>query len=184
MNPAGCGQLLTASGFGAHFLRYQTIRVSKENFPGPAVASDRDVEFMRHPLRLARIALEHGDTPVGSVVVCDGRVIGEGVEAVRSEKDLTAHAELQAVWGACRSLNLLDLDGCTLYTTAEPCFMRSFVIRSAHLPRVVMGRPVPRIGGITSKFPILIDPNILRWGRPPVVVAGVLEEDCGALFTR
>jgi tRNA(adenine34) deaminase len=150
----------------------------------PTVASDRDAEFMRHAIRLARIALERGDTPVGSVVVCQGRVIGEGIEAVRSEKDPTAHAESSAVRAACRALNALALDGCDLYTTVEPCFLCSFVIRSVRLSRVVVGRPVPHIGRISSKFPILVDPDIPNWVRPPVVVTGVLEEECSALFTR
>src|SRR5574338_1191930 len=105
--------------------------------------TDRDKEFMRRAIQLARIALERGDTPVGSVVVCDGRVVGEGIEAVQSEKDLTAHAEVKAVLEACRGLEKFHLDGCELYTTVEPCFMCSYVIRSAHISRDVAGKAVP-----------------------------------------
>lgn len=146
-----------------------------------AIASD--AEFMRHAIRLARIALKQGDAPVGSVVVCNGRIVGEGIEAVRSEKDLAAHAEVRAVQHACRALGSLRLDGCALYTTVEPCFMCSFVMRTARLSKVVTGKAVASIGGITSKYPILIDPRIPTWPPPPVVVTGVLEEECGALFT-
>ena len=152
--------------------------------PKPGVAAARDMQFMRRAIRLARIALERGDTPVGSVVVCDGRVIGEGIEAVRSERDLTAHAEMKAVREACRALDSLNLDGCTLYTTVEPCWMCSFVLRSAQLSRVVTGKAVPHIGGISSVHPILVDPGIPRWPRPPIVVTGMLEEECSALFSR
>ncbi|MGH9437054.1 MAG: nucleoside deaminase [Terriglobia bacterium] len=150
----------------------------------PRDARAHDVEFMRQAIRLARIALERGDTPVGSVVVCDGRIVGEGIEAVRSEKDLTAHAELKAVREACRTLDSLNLAGCALYTTVEPCFMCSFIIRSAHLSRVVTGKAVSHIGGISSNHPILIDPGFQNWPRPPELVTGVLEEECRALFTR
>ncbi len=139
---------------------------------------------MRQAIRLARIALERADTPVGSVVVCDGHIVGEGIEAVQSEKDLTAHAEMKAVQEACRALGSLNLGGCTLYTTVEPCFMCSFVIRSAHLSRVVSGKAVPHIGGISSNHPILVDPSIPNWPQPPLVLTGVLEEECRALFTR
>lgn len=79
------------------------------------VAIERDAEFMRHPIRLARRAFKRGDTLVGSAVVCDGGNAGEGIEAVRSEKDLAAHAGLRAVQQACRALGSLHLDGCTLY---------------------------------------------------------------------
>lgn len=143
-----------------------------------------DAEFMRQAVRLAQIALARGDTPVGSVVVRGEKIISEGIEAVRSEKNLTAHAEVKAVQEACRVLDSLNLDGCTLYTTVEPCFMCSFVIRSAHLSRVVIGRAAPHIGGVSSKYPILIDRDLPNWPQPPKVLTGVLEEACAALFVR
>lgn len=141
-----------------------------------------DLEFMRQAIRLAQIARDRGDTPVGSIVVRDGRVIGEGIESVGAEKDLTAHAEVRAVQEACRSLNTLDLAGCSLFTTVEPCFMCSFVIRSARISRVVIGRTAPHIGGFTSNYPILVAPEIPGLSPPPLVLAGLLEEDCTALF--
>jgi len=150
----------------------------------PGSEQGRDEGFMRQAIRLARVALNRGDTPVGSVVVREGRIIAEGIESVRSEKDFTAHAELRAVQEACRNLMTPDLEGCELYTTAEPCFMCSFVIRSAHVSRVIMGKAVPHIGGVSSKHPILIDAGIPNWPPPPVVVRGVLEKECSELFIR
>ncbi len=156
--------------------------VTKGKNPKPGVAVGTDVEFMRQAIRLARIARERGDTPVGSVVILNGRIIAEGIEAVRSEKDLTAHAEVRAVREACRTLNTVDLTGCTLFTTVEPCFMCSFVIRSARISRTVIGRAVPHVGGLSSKYRILVDPNFPCWPRPPDVVTGLLEEECSVLF--
>jgi tRNA(adenine34) deaminase len=147
-------------------------------------AARRDESFMRKAIRLARIAFKRGDTPVGSVVVYKGHIVGKGIESVRSEKDLAAHAELKGIKEACRRLDTLRLAGCELYTTAEPCFMCSFVIRTAQLSRVVIGKPVPYIGGISSHYPILIDSRIPNWPRPPAVVSGVLEKECKALFVR
>ena len=150
----------------------------------PALARGCDEEFMRQAIGLARVALERGDTPVGAVVIREGRIVAQGIEGVRSENDLTAHAELRAVQEACRNLVTRDLEGCELYTTAEPCFMCSFVIRSAHISRVIMGKAVPHIGGVSSKHPILIDAGIPNWPPPPVVVIGVLENECNELFIR
>lgn len=146
--------------------------------------SAQDIEFMRKAIDLARIALKQGDTPVGSVVACDGRIIGQGIEAVRYDNDLTAHAEIRAVEEACRALGSFDLGGCTLYTTVEPCFMCSFIIRVTRVSRVVTGRAVPHIGGISSKYPLLLTSDVPNWSRPPTVTAGVLEEECSALFRR
>lgn len=143
----------------------------------PAVA---DVTFMRQAIRLAQTARDRGDAPVGSVVVRDGRVVGEGIESVRAERDPAGHAEVKAVRQACRNLNSLDLSGCTLFTTAEPCFMCSYVIRSARISRVVIGRAALHVGGLTSKYPVLSAPDIPCWREPPLVLSGLLEEECGA----
>lgn len=145
-------------------------------------AAIKDLKFMRQAIRLARTARDRGDTPVGSVVVREGRVIGEGIESVRSEMDLAAHAEVKAVQDACRKLNTLDLAGCILFTTVEPCFMCSFVIRSARISRVFIGRAAPRIGGFTSNYPILAAADILSWSEPPTIMSGMLEEECSKLF--
>lgn len=156
--------------------------VTKGRNSKPDGAIGTDVEFMRQAIRLARIARERGDSPVGSVVVSNGRIIAEGIEAVRAEKDLTAHAEVRALREACRVLNSLDLAGCTLYTTVEPCIMCSYVVRRARIARTVIGRAAPHVGGLSSKYPILVDSNISGWSSPPVVITGVLEEECSALF--
>jgi len=149
-------------------------REKKTRSDGP----DEDVTFMRQAIRLAQTARDRGDTPVGSVVVRDGCVIGEGIESVRAESDPAGHAEVKAVQQACRNLNTLDLAGCTLYTTVEPCFMCSYVVRSARISRVVIGRSAPHVGGLTSKYPILAAPDIPCWRQPPLVIRGVLEEEC------
>ncbi len=148
--------------------------------PEPSAGTDAD--FMRQAIRLACLARERGDTPVGSVVIQDGCIVGEGIEAVKAENDLTAHAEIRAVQDACRRLSTLHLTGCTLFTTVEPCLMCSFAIRAARISRVVIGRLVPHIGGFSSKYPILTDPGIPGWSSPPLVATGLLEEECSAPF--
>jgi tRNA(adenine34) deaminase len=155
---------------------------SHQKDPKPGEATVADVKFMRQAIRLARTAHERGDTPVGSVVVSNGRVISKGIEAVQADKDLTAHAEIRALREACRNLDTFDLTGCTLFTTVEPCWMCSFVIRSARISRVVMGRTTPYIGGFSSNHPILLAPDIPGWSQPPLFVSGLLEEECSALF--
>lgn len=143
-----------------------------------------DEKFMALAIDLARVALERGDTPVGSVVTRDENVIGKGVEAVRTKLDPAAHAEIVALQDACRSLGSLDLAGCVLYTTAEPCLMCSFAIRSTRISRVVIGKATPHVGGISSKYQVLKDSEIPGWREPPAISSGVMEEACAALFAR
>ena len=81
-------------------------------------------KFMRRAIELARIGVdENRGGPFGCVVVKDDEIIGEGFNQVTSTNDPTAHAEIVAVRNACKSLNSFQLDGCTVYTSCEPCPM-------------------------------------------------------------
>lgn len=143
--------------------------------------SSKHETFMRRAIELAKIARKHGDSPVGAVVVRGERVISRGIEGVKSGTDVSAHAELAAIREACRRLRTFDLSGSVLYTTAEPCFMCSYAVRQTRISEVVIGRSTPRKGGFSSRHPILTDPEIVGWGRPPEVTCGVLEAECRAL---
>jgi tRNA(adenine34) deaminase len=140
--------------------------------------------FMRRCIELAHQAAQSNDTLVGSLVVRDGRIIGEGVEAVKAKSDITAHAEIEAIKAACAALKTTSLSGCVLYSTAEPCFMCAYAIRQAKMSLVVFGRAAPGVGGVTSAHPILTDASIQNWNPPPDVVAGILEKECGDLSGR
>jgi len=61
--------------------------------------------------------------PFGCVVVKDDIIIGEGNNRVTSTNDPTAHAEIVAIREACKALGAFQLDGCTIYTSCEPCPM-------------------------------------------------------------
>ena len=76
---------------------------------------------MRRCIELARQAMEHGDSPVGSLIVDHDEIVSEGVEAVRARHDATAHAEMEALRTAFQRRRSRDLTGCTLYTSTEPC---------------------------------------------------------------
>ena len=79
---------------------------------------------MSRAIELARAGVEqNAGGPFGCVVVKDGRVIGEGNNRVTSTNDPTAHAEIIAIRRACNSLNTFQLDGCSIYTSCEPCPM-------------------------------------------------------------
>lgn len=78
--------------------------------------------FMRRALDLSALALTTpGTEPFGSVVVKDGAIVGEGLNHSLARFDPTSHGETEAIRDACRNLRTVDLRGCELYTTAEPC---------------------------------------------------------------
>jgi guanine deaminase len=78
--------------------------------------------FMQRALALSAQALDQpGTEPFGAVIVKDGQIVGEGFNHARAKWDPTAHGEVEAIRDACERLHTLQLDGCELYTSCEPC---------------------------------------------------------------
>jgi tRNA(adenine34) deaminase len=137
---------------------------------------------MRRCLALGHAALEAGEVPVGALVVRGDVVLGEGYEGVRTLLDPSAHAEVQAIRAACRSLGSVNLSGCTVYSTVEPCVLCAYVIRRAGVSRVVYGVPAGQAGGSTSRYAILQDAALAGWPVTPEIVSGILADECLALL--
>lgn len=86
--------------------------------------TELDEQFMRRAIELAQNGIDsNSGGPFGSVVVKDGMIIAEGCNRVTSENDPTSHAEIVAIREACRKLGSFQLEGCTIYTSCEPCPM-------------------------------------------------------------
>lgn len=141
-----------------------------------------DENFMRRCLELGRIALAAGDAPVGSLIVLAGKIVGEGIESVKSKFDPTAHAEILAVRAACQTLRTLDLSGATLYTNVEPCVMCAFAIRQTGIQIVIFGISNSKVGGVNSKFPVLTDSEFPTKFPPPKIQTNILAKDCEILW--
>jgi tRNA(Arg) A34 adenosine deaminase TadA len=95
---------------------------------------------MRRAIALSRRGMEEGrGGPFGSVVVKDGRIVGEGVNQVTSTNDPTAHAEVVAIRAAGAALGTFDLRGCEIYASCEPCPMCLAAIYWARIDRVFYG---------------------------------------------
>ena len=142
---------------------------------------ESQVTFMRRCIELAELARKTGDFPVGALIVQDSRIISEATEAVRANFDITAHAETLAIRRACSILRSIDLSGCILYTTAEPCWMCSYAVRQTRIKQLIVGTTVPYVGGVSSKYPLLTDSEINCWPPAPNVSFGSLGEECEGL---
>jgi tRNA(Arg) A34 adenosine deaminase TadA len=86
--------------------------------------AEDDRKFMSRAVELAKQSVDgNAGGPFGAVVVRNGEIIGEGNNRVTSTNDPTAHAEIVAIREACQTLGTFQLDGCTIYTSCEPCPM-------------------------------------------------------------
>lgn len=130
--------------------------------------SSQDIAFMERALELARRAAEEGEVPVGSVVVLDGTIIGEGWNRPISASDPSAHAEIEAMRAAAARVGNYRLPGATLYVTLEPCEMCVGAMFHARIARTVFGATDPKKQILKNK--VLIE-------------GGVLGDACGALLS-
>lgn len=145
--------------------------------------TDEDERNMRHCLTLAEAALAKGEVPVGALVVRDGRVVGEGIEATRALCDPTAHAEVRAIRAACATDHTTTLENATLYTTVEPCVLCGYAARSVRIARLVYGAPAGQLGACHAPYSLMTDAANAAWGPPPSIVQA-LAADCAALLER
>jgi tRNA(adenine34) deaminase len=147
-------------------------------------SAEADVQYMERCIELAQQAREAGETAVGSLLVRDGQILGEGAESTRANLDPAAHAEIEAIREACRSVGALDLSGCTLYSTVEPCLLCGYAIRVTRIGRVVIGTSAGEVGAVGSAHAFLGDSTFKRWGAPPTITSGVLEAEAAALLAK
>ena len=98
--------------------------------------------FMRRAFELRQRSIERGDQPYGAVVVLAGRIVGEGVSAVITSNDPTAHAEMQGLRDAQRRLGTSDLSGCELFGTSRACPMCEGAAARARIARMFHGEAV------------------------------------------
>lgn len=101
---------------------------------------------MQMALREAREAAAAGEIPVGAIIVVADRVVGRGHNLTETLRDVTAHAEMQAITAAANERDAKYLADATLYVTLEPCLMCAGAIGWSQLGRIVIGARDPRRG--------------------------------------
>ncbi len=98
-----------------------------------------DEYFMKKALDEAKIAYDHGEVPVGAIIVCKNAIIAKAHNQVETLSDITAHAEILAITAASAYLGSKFLEECIMYITLEPCPMCAGAIKWARLGRLVYG---------------------------------------------
>lgn len=138
-----------------------------------------DQTYMQQALQLAEEAAQDGEVPVGCVVVCNGQIVGRGRNRREIGRSALAHAEIEAIDEACRTLGGWRLWECTLYVTLEPCPMCAGAIINARIPRVVYGASDAKCGACGSVCNLFE----MEFNHQPQAVRGVCQEQCSKLLT-
>jgi tRNA(adenine34) deaminase len=136
---------------------------------------------MELALEEARKAEEHGDVPIGAVVLRGREVLGAAGNERELRGDPTAHAEVLAIRAAAAQLGGWRLAETTLYVTLEPCAMCAGAIVLARIPTVVFAAPDPKAGAAGSVLDVLAEPAL---NHRPQVFPGVRADESAALLRQ
>lgn len=136
---------------------------------------------MKEAIKQAKKAYALDETPIGCVIVCEGKVISRGYNRRNTDKNPLAHAEITAIRKASRRLGDWRLEGCTMYVTLEPCQMCAGAIVQSRMDRVVIGCMNPKAGCAGSILNLL---QMDSFNHQAEITAGVLEEECSSLMKQ
>ena len=140
-----------------------------------------DVSFMQLALAAAQEAADHGEVPVGSVVVCAGAVVGRGYNRREVNQSPLGHAEIAAIDQASRHFGSWRLNQCTIYVTLEPCIMCMGAILQARMGRLVFGCLDAKAGAVESLYRLCEDQ---RLNHQLSATGGVLASESAAILAE
>ena len=136
---------------------------------------------MRLALQQARLAADHGDVPIGAVVLDPaGAVVAAAGNQRELAGDATAHAEILVLRQGAAALGSWRLLDHTLVVTLERCTMCAGALVLARVARLVFGCYDPKAGAVASLFDVVRDPRV---NHRVDVRGGILETECAALLT-
>ena len=136
---------------------------------------------MEQAISLAKDAGNHGDIPIGALVLdATGEVIGQGANTRERDHDPMGHAEIVALRDAATNLGSWRLDDCTLVVTLEPCAMCAGAIVQSRIKTLVFGAFDEKAGAVGSLWDLVRDPRLPHRAE---VFSGVLATECAGLLT-
>jgi tRNA(adenine34) deaminase len=144
-------------------------------------STSNDELWMEEALRSAQRALEAGEVPVGAVVVCGGRIVGQGWNRNIADSDPTAHAEIVALREAGAAVGNHRLAECDLFVTIEPCAMCAGAMVHARIQRLIYGADDSKAGAVRSVMQVLNHPKL---NHRVEVRGGVLAGRCAEVLQQ
>jgi tRNA(Arg) A34 adenosine deaminase TadA len=145
-----------------------------------------DLDFMKIVVKKGQDRLDRGESPNLSIIVKDEKIVSEGHSTV-ANFEISGHNDANAINEACKKLKIYDLDGCTMYSTVEPCSMCLACAAWAGLTKIVFGafqEDIPNnLYEITDYHAIDHAKNLrLSNGKTMEVIGGVLQLECADLM--
>ncbi|MBI1861715.1 MAG: nucleoside deaminase [Deltaproteobacteria bacterium] len=142
-----------------------------------------DTDWMKEAVKIARTGIASGQSPFGSSVVKSDKLISSAHNTVWRDMNPTAHAEVNAIKEAAKTLGTVDLKGCTVYTTCEPCPMCLAAIHWSNATRVVYGATIEMAAQAGFRELFIPATKMVEMGKSQLeVIALPAATDCHTLF--
>ena len=151
------------------------------------MAQDTDETFMQRAIALAREGqAAPGGSPIGCVIVLDGRIIGEGHNETEGQHDPTAHGEVVAMRRAGARLGNWELRGATLYSTLQPCGMCTMASIWAKIGRIVYGAGREDVHAMYFEDRHFDTDDFLRdaYRKDISIEGGLMAKECATLYFK
>lgn len=127
--------------------------------------------------------VEAGGSPFGACIVKDGNVVACTHNVVWQTTDITAHAEVHCIREACKAIGAIDLDGCTVFTTTEPCPMCFSAIHWANCDKIVYGTTIADAEAAGFRELTISNERMKNLGGSEVEIEGdFMRDECLAVF--
>ncbi len=145
----------------------------------------QDKEFLQMAIQLAVENLKSGNGgPFGAVIVKDGKLLATGTNTVTTSNDPTMHAEIAAIRNACAKLNSFQLDGCTIYSSCEPCPMCLGAIYWARPVRLVFAASKDDAAEVGFDDSFIYKEIVLDYDKRSITTEQMLNEEGKIPFTE
>jgi len=152
---------------------------------GVSMKKSTDTHFMTLAIAAAKRGISKGQTPFGACIVKNGQVIVSTHNVVWKTTDITAHAEINAIRLACKKLQTIDLAGCVIYSTCEPCPMCFSACHWARIDKIIHGTFIRDARSIGFNELAISNTVMKRTGKSPIKVeSGFMRQENLALFQR
>ena len=143
----------------------------------------KDEQWLRLAIEKAHEGVARGQAPFGACIVRGSELVVAACNIMIESTDITAHAEVTAIRLACAKRQTIDLTGCVIYSTTEPCPMCFAACHWARLDRIVYGSTIADANAVgLSNLPISNDQMKQLGGSDIRLTPRVLRDECVALL--
>ena len=144
--------------------------------------SAEDRRFMQMAIDLSVASVARGGGPFGAVIVREGEVVATGTNCVTAKNDPTAHAEVSAIREACAKLGSFKLEGCTVYSSCEPCPMCLSALYWAGVERIFYGNTKQDAQAIDFDDSFIYEQIATPYAERAIPCCNIMREEALAAF--